>query len=79
MTARISLILGKTRGHRPRLQLRDSSFFRNLQIDRMDQMESASSCPFCVLAGGVDSFHVESKQSDIYATSTIFPKLSTMP
>jgi histidine triad (HIT) family protein len=29
-------------------------------------MEPASSCPFCVLASGVDSFRVESKQSDIF-------------
>src|SRR5262245_39442293 len=32
----------------------------------MDPMETASSCPFCVLASGVDSFRVESKQSDIF-------------
>jgi histidine triad (HIT) family protein len=29
-------------------------------------METASSCPFCVLASGVDSLRVESKQSDIF-------------
>src|SRR5262245_66559899 len=32
----------------------------------MDPMETTSSCPFCVLASGVDSFRVESKQSDIF-------------
>src|SRR5262245_61313842 len=37
-----------------------------LKIDRTDRMEPASACSFCLLAAGVDSSSVESKQSDIF-------------